>query len=433
MVLEFMRRRDSQRRQQRPPNHQQQQQQPPPLQSNPNNSNSSYGNSFNPPPPTPAQRAAQREAERAAEKVKLEEIRSCADLLRRMYAIDLEIWKRGDDEPEEVARLQRKADAVFREVRRMTAAWQAQVRRGAAWSYEEQAALTEICNVIASEPSRRYGTASMSLNNQPPAQFRPQPPSIPLNPLPVTRPQRLQRPNPPPPQVQTQRQSYTAGLPATSSLSAHQRYSTSSATLQQTARDSSTWSPSSHESPQGQYLQRRPTFPDATSPTLSLRPEDLAIQDLAIQEIMRTAQPPPGPPPGRSSLPVSPQQTPAQQWAVPRTVSPVTPTESSSGSVPTRQRSARSTQEALPSESSAFWGSTIPDSASNGYPLGYQVPPGTYGGGQLTHSGTGRASSPGTGGLSSFGVMGRSPFGTGRPSSPDANGASIGTYRYPPG
>jgi hypothetical protein len=102
---------------------------------------------------------AQRDAEPALTEDSLKvEIRHCADLLRQMYALDLEIWgMEFADEPgaqRQKRELQDKADALLREVKRLIYNWNAHSEIN--WTAEERQCMEEVTSAILSQPDGRY-------------------------------------------------------------------------------------------------------------------------------------------------------------------------------------------------------------------------------------------------------------------------------------
>jgi hypothetical protein len=89
---------------------------------------STAGNSGQPDPPEdqrtqqPAHLVRHMEDPKAAA-AKAKSIKRCSDLLRRKYELDIDTWACGADEENERQELQRKSDALFREVQRNVYYW----------------------------------------------------------------------------------------------------------------------------------------------------------------------------------------------------------------------------------------------------------------------------------------------------------------------
>ena len=181
---------------------------------------------YNPPyqAPTASQLRSSAEARAAGEKKMTAEIRRCADLLRQMYRLDLQIWTaEGDPDEDEASRqeqerLRRKADAIFAEVRAVAGRWQT-----GEWTEAEATPLAAIYQAIAREPANRYqrgyggfvanypqnGATAPSPQQQSPRQSTTLPP--PHRPPPPSPPQEHQHQQPPP-QSQFQPQPSYQGL-----------------------------------------------------------------------------------------------------------------------------------------------------------------------------------------------------------------------------
>ncbi|KAF2671477.1 hypothetical protein BT63DRAFT_423677 [Microthyrium microscopicum] len=85
------------------------------------------------------------------------EIAHCASLLRELYALDLSIWGMQNCVRDEIPRrqtMERKANALFREIRRMTGEWRASV--GSRWSMEDRQAVETIWRAVHEHPETRY-------------------------------------------------------------------------------------------------------------------------------------------------------------------------------------------------------------------------------------------------------------------------------------
>jgi hypothetical protein len=108
---------------------------------------------YNPPP-----QREQTYAERAATAANTaKEIARCSDLLRQMYALDLNIWGMEGNIPAEHAEREenmRRANALFAEIRRVVHTWRA--RPTAKWSAEERQHIEEICRFVDKHDARRY-------------------------------------------------------------------------------------------------------------------------------------------------------------------------------------------------------------------------------------------------------------------------------------
>jgi hypothetical protein len=96
--------------------------------------------------------------ERAATPANMaKEVARCSALLRQMYALDLQIWGMGAAVGEDIQRrenMQYRANALFREIRRMVNDWIA--NPGARWSGEEQQQIEEIWSLVDQHDPTRY-------------------------------------------------------------------------------------------------------------------------------------------------------------------------------------------------------------------------------------------------------------------------------------
>jgi hypothetical protein len=110
--------------------------------------------SYNPPPPVieePAPVQGPTKANMAGEVAK------CSALLREMYALDLVIYGMemnvDDDVPDRIAK-EKKANAMFIEIRRMVNIWRS--ASGALWKPEERLYIEEICGIVEKHKGRVY-------------------------------------------------------------------------------------------------------------------------------------------------------------------------------------------------------------------------------------------------------------------------------------
>ncbi|KAF1808248.1 hypothetical protein P152DRAFT_485607 [Eremomyces bilateralis CBS 781.70] len=100
------------------------------------------GNRAQPPPPPLYPPGHEEDGKAAAAKAK--GIARCADLLRRKYELDMEIWGSRRGEETRRAQLQRKSDAIFREIWRSVQG----MRASNNWTREEWDSLEEISNTL---------------------------------------------------------------------------------------------------------------------------------------------------------------------------------------------------------------------------------------------------------------------------------------------
>jgi hypothetical protein len=93
----------------------------------------------------------------ATESNMTKEIQRCAELLRQMYTLDLEICGMADvlecDEPL-LEEKKRRANALLTEIRRMTRSWRSNT--DASWSIEEEEHIREITRLLDAHPPMRY-------------------------------------------------------------------------------------------------------------------------------------------------------------------------------------------------------------------------------------------------------------------------------------
>jgi len=104
---------------------------------------------YNPEPVTPIYPTKYKEDLNTAT-VKAKKIVSCADLLREKYELDIRIRGMQGCEEEDIPEresLQRKSDAMFREIRRIVHQWKSPSSQ-TKWTEEEWDYIQEICSEI---------------------------------------------------------------------------------------------------------------------------------------------------------------------------------------------------------------------------------------------------------------------------------------------
>jgi hypothetical protein len=114
---------------------------------------------INPPPPSrPHQARVQTYAEKKATATnKALEVAQASELLREMYTLDLAIWgmeESVDDTMSEREEMERKANALFAEIRRRVHAWRS--RTDDKWLAEERVIIENICEFVDNYNAERY-------------------------------------------------------------------------------------------------------------------------------------------------------------------------------------------------------------------------------------------------------------------------------------
>ncbi|KAF2496482.1 hypothetical protein BU16DRAFT_561298 [Lophium mytilinum] len=85
----------------------------------------------------------------------------CAQLMRRMYSLDLSIWAMEDSAPEDIPSreaMKTSANALLGEIRDVVEAWQRDIQGGygGAWKPEERNLIDEISRAVLECPAERY-------------------------------------------------------------------------------------------------------------------------------------------------------------------------------------------------------------------------------------------------------------------------------------
>jgi hypothetical protein len=93
-------------------------------------------------------------AAEVGEAVAVEDVQRCAELLREMYALDLQIWGLEGGDGAEAEAKKRQAEGVLRELKAIASAWETAGR--GALTDEDQVAMDAICTAIREEKQPRY-------------------------------------------------------------------------------------------------------------------------------------------------------------------------------------------------------------------------------------------------------------------------------------
>jgi hypothetical protein len=108
--------------------------------------------------PPAAPRRESKEGDVIAPPNMVKDVARCSVSLRQMYTLDLRIWGMKDcilDEVPQRQALERRANAMFGEIRRILDAWNSASVES--WSVEEQALIREISEAVSRHNTKRYG------------------------------------------------------------------------------------------------------------------------------------------------------------------------------------------------------------------------------------------------------------------------------------
>jgi len=117
---------------------------------------SDHTSRYDPEPVVPVYLANYRE-DLSKASVKAKMVVECSDLLREKYELDIRIWGMQDCEDDDIPEresLQRKSDAMFREIRKIVHHWKSPSSQNK-WTVEEWEYIKDICSTIDHHSSRR--------------------------------------------------------------------------------------------------------------------------------------------------------------------------------------------------------------------------------------------------------------------------------------